>query len=50
MAKKQTKKSTQSHDSTYWKISIALSAINVLIMLFQINTTKNEPKTYHTRI
>lgn len=39
MAKKQTTK-TQNNDSGYWKASIALSALNVLIMLYQLTLHK----------
>ena len=38
MAKKTDKKiPNKSIDAHYWQISIALSALNVLIMLYQIN-------------
>ena len=38
MKKKTTSKpAPQAKDAHYWQISIALSAINVLIMLYQIN-------------
>ena len=38
MKKKTTNKpAPQAKDAHYWQISIALSAINVLIMLYQIN-------------
>ena len=38
MAKKITPKSPpKNKDAHYWQISIALSALNVLIMLYQMN-------------
>ena len=38
MAKNTVKKSPlKSIDAHYWQISIALSALNVLIMLYQMN-------------
>ena len=41
MAKNQTQKSnTKNNDSGYWKASIALSALNVLIMLYQLTLLK----------
>lgn len=39
MAKKQTTK-TQKNDKGYWQASIALSALNVLIMLYQLTLHK----------
>ncbi|VEI52725.1 hypothetical protein [Capnocytophaga sputigena] len=37
MAKNQTQKSnTKNNDKGYWQASIALSALNVLIMLYQL--------------
>ena len=38
MAKKTAPKSPpKNKDAYYWQISIALSALNVLIMLYQMN-------------
>ena len=41
MAKKQNTPA-KSKDAVYWKASIALSAINVLIMLYQLYLTKKQ--------
>jgi len=41
MAKNQTQKSnTKNNDKGYWQASIALSALNVLIMLYQLTLPK----------
>lgn len=46
MAKNQTQKSnTKNNDKGYWQASIALSALNVLIMLYQLNLQKAKHTT-----
>jgi|GEM_PF-7019664 len=40
MATKKKNTPAKSKDAVYWKASQALSAINVLIMLYQLHLTK----------
>ncbi|MBM0651034.1 hypothetical protein JMN10_05195 [Capnocytophaga genosp. AHN8471] len=43
MAKKQSNpQEIQKQNNTYWRISIGLSAISVLVMLYQIHLQKQK--------